>query len=444
MAYTEEEQAVIDDILGGPKVEVGYGRFTFGATRGGFQSKDFDDEKFNDFLSIFFLGNDQFVRQFATNVKNYLGARTSGGMEPEGTFDSPDISLAEYHLYAEAVYGIPWDEMPPNMQDAINFTYESLAYNNPTSAEAASQIKENANVLIDLHEKGTLPEELQHISSDIVGTAISAGYTDQADLAYKAQIGKEAKDGEYIKVAAEAINFDSAKELQDKLDNDEITTQEYIAGIENIIDAEYGEDYVSKFINEGYSISDVPSLYGPGMEMSPEESEQARARNYFGEMDYYGVGELDLDVYSEDTGQGTMPLYQTGLGTSLFANASPEDIMDTQLLLVESGFLQPFTFVYGVLDNNPGGTIEAIESAMSRFNLNGDGMAMQDLYSILLAPGSTAANMNVFLKENFKDTLSDYGYGTGAFEPGFGGENAYQNIFQYTKPNFFKCNKCNI
>ena len=51
MAYTEEEQAVIDDILGGPKVEVGYGRFTFGATRGGFQSKDFDDEKFNDFLS---------------------------------------------------------------------------------------------------------------------------------------------------------------------------------------------------------------------------------------------------------------------------------------------------------------------------------------------------------------------------------------------------------
>jgi hypothetical protein len=85
MAYTEEEQSVIDDILGGPKVEVGYGRFTFGATRGGFQSKDFDDEKFNDFLSIFFLGNDQFVRQFATNVKNYLGARTSGGMEPEGT-----------------------------------------------------------------------------------------------------------------------------------------------------------------------------------------------------------------------------------------------------------------------------------------------------------------------------------------------------------------------
>jgi len=436
MAYTEEEQSVIDDILGGPKVEVGYGRFTFGATRDGFQSKDFDDEKFNDFLSIFFLGNDQFVRQFATNVKNYLGARTSGGMEPEGTFDSPDISLAEYHLYAEAVYGIPWDEMPPNMQDAINFTYESLAYNNPTSAEAASQIKENANVLIDLHEKGTLPEELQHISSDIVGTAISAGYTDQADLAYKAQIGKEAKDGEYIKVAAEAINFDSAKELQDKLDNDEITTQEYIAGIENIIDAEYGEDYVIDFINKGIADpTSMAGIFGPE-ETSPDQQEQIRAKQYFGETDYYGVGELDLDVYSEDTGQGTMPLYQTGLGTSLFANASPEDIMDTQLLLVESGFLQPFTFVYGVLDNNPGGTIEAIESAMSRFNLNGDGMARQDLFSILLAPGSTAANMNVFLKENFKDTLSDYGYGTGAFEPGFGGENAYQNIFQYTKPNF--------
>ena len=193
MAYTEEEQLVIDEILGGPKVEVGYGRFTFGAAKGGFQSRDFDDEKFNDFLSIFFLGDDQFVRQFTTNVKDYLSAKTSGGMEPEGTYESPDISLAEYHIYAEAVYGVTWDEMTPNMQDAINFTYESLAYNNPTSSEAASKIKDNTNVLIDLHEKGTLPEELQHISSDIVGTAISAGYTDQADLAYKAQIGKEAK-----------------------------------------------------------------------------------------------------------------------------------------------------------------------------------------------------------------------------------------------------------
>ena len=137
MAYTEEEQLVIDEILGGPKVEVGDGRFTFGAAKGGFQSRDFDDEKFNDFLSIFFLGDDQFVRQFTTNVKDYLSAKTSGGMEPEGTYESPDISLAEYHIYAEAVYGVTWDEMTPNMQDAINFTYESLAYNNPTSSEAA-------------------------------------------------------------------------------------------------------------------------------------------------------------------------------------------------------------------------------------------------------------------------------------------------------------------
>ena len=59
----------------------------------------------------------------------------------------------------------------------------------------------------------------------------------------------------------------------------------------------------------------------PSVEMTPEEAEQARARTYFGEQDYYGIGELDLDVYSEATSQGTMPLYQSGLATSLFANA---------------------------------------------------------------------------------------------------------------------------
>ena len=202
----------------------------------------------------------------------------------------------------------------------------------------------------------------------------------------------------------------------DKLDKNEITAEAYLAGLDSIIDKEYGEDYVQKFIDEGFAITEG-AMFGPGIEMTPEEAEQARARTYFGEQDYYGIGLLDLDVYSEATSQGTMPLYQSGLATSLFANASAEDIMDTQLLLVESGFLQPFTFVYGVLDNNPGGTIDAIESAMSRFNLNGDGMTMEDLYSILLAPGSTAANMNVFLKEFFKDSLADYGYGTGAFEP---------------------------
>ena len=131
--------------------------------------------------------------------------------------------------------------------------------------------------------------------------------------------------------------------------------------------------------------------------MTPQQAAELRASDYRGELDYYGLGQLDLDVYSENTSQGTMPLYQNGLATSLFANASPEDIMDTQLLLVESGSLQTFTFVYGVLDNNPGGTIAAIESAMSRFNFNADVLDLQSLYSILLAPGSTAATVNVFL-----------------------------------------------
>jgi|TARA_R100000149_G_scaffold45531_1_gene18247 hypothetical protein len=433
--YTEEEQAVIDSILGKdtPKQDVSWGGYEFKLPNKN-RPTTFNTELFNEFLSIFFLGEDQFVRQFSRDVIDFLGRRESGQLEQED-LQVPDVSLAQYHLWAEAQFGVPFDELPPNVKDNINFIYQSLSYDTPAVKEAATIISEGTDVLIDLHQKGILPEGLDHLSDDIVGTAISSGYTDQADLAYKAYINKQSYDVNYITEAAMAIDLDSAEELMDKLDKNEITAEAYLAGLDAIIDKEYGEDYVQKFIDEGFAITEG-ALFGPGIEMTPEEAEQARARTYFGEQDYYGIGQLDLDVYSEATSQGTMPLYQSGLATSLFANASAEDIMDTQLLLVESGFLQPFTFVYGVLDNNPGGTIDAIESAMSRFNLNGDGMTMEDLYSILLAPGSTAANMNVFLKEFFKDSLADYGYGTGAFEPNYGGENAYQNIFNYTKPNF--------
>tara|TARA_B100001778_G_scaffold17533_1_gene13218 strand:+ start:13640 stop:15346 length:1707 start_codon:yes stop_codon:yes gene_type:complete len=432
--YTEEEQSVLDTILGvNEKKEYSWGGYEFSLPEKN-RPTTFNTELFNDFLSIFFLGREQFVRQFGSEVLNYFSSRESGQLE-QADLEMPEVSLAEYHLWVEAMTGQSYESLPQNTKDYVNFIYQSFSYDTPAMKEAVEIISEGTDVLINLHEADRLPPELQHISADVVGTAISAGYAPQADLAYKAYINKQSLDMDYITAAAKNIDLASADELKNKLDNDEITTEEYVSGLDAIIDNEYGADYVDKFINEGFAFTDA-TLYGPGLEMTPEEAEQARARTYFGEQDYYGIGELDLDVYSEDTNQGTMPLYQNGLATSLFANASPEDIMDTQLLLVESGFLQPFTFVYGVLDNNPGGTISAIESAMSRFNLNGDGMSMEDLYSILLAPGSTAGNMNVFLKEFFKDSLADYGYGTGAFEPNFGSDNAYQNIFNYTKPNF--------
>ena len=132
-----------------------------------------------------------------------------------------------------------------------------------------------------------------------------------------------------------------------------------------------------------------------------------------------------------------IPLYEYGLGRQLFANASAEEIMEVQLLLVEAGFLKPFSFVYGVLDNNDGGTIQAIESAMSRFNINGEAVTKDDLLSIMSLPGASPQNLTVFIKEFYKDTLEDYAFGTDNFETSDSYGVNYNSVFTYIKPNFY-------
>ena len=230
--YTEEEQAVIDSILGKdtPKQDVSWGGYEFRLPNKN-RPTTFNTELFNDFLSIFFLGEDQFVRQFSRDVIDFFGRRESGQLEQED-LQVPELSLAQYHLWAEAQFGVPFDELPPNVKDNINFVYQSLSYDTPAVKEAATIISEGTDVLIDLHQKGILPEGLDHLSDDIVGTAISSGYTAQADLAYKAYINKQSYDVNYITEAAIAIDLDSAEELMDKLDKNEITAESYLAGLD--------------------------------------------------------------------------------------------------------------------------------------------------------------------------------------------------------------------
>jgi len=72
---------------------------------------------------------------------------------------------------------------------------------------------------------------------------------------------------------------------------------------------------------------------------------------------------------------------------------------------------------------------------MSRFNLNGETITQEDLYSILLTPGATAQNLTVFVKEFFKDTLEDYSYGRDKFEASEASGLNYQSLFKYIKPS---------
>ena len=75
-----------------------------------------------------------------------------------------------------------------------------------------------------------------------------------------------------------AIDLDSAEELMDKLDKNEITAEAYLAGLDAIIDKEYGENYVQEFIDEGFASSADAELmmYGPGVEMTPEQEAMLR------------------------------------------------------------------------------------------------------------------------------------------------------------------------
>lgn len=437
---TPEEQKLLDE-LGANRYEPGPGiDWNEGyATTPGYNPatrtpKNVNKDKLRNLLRIF--GGDIFgpaFSQFVDVVAQFLSSGKSEGAPP--ILQTP-VSMADFILVWEAETGQVFNELPANTQDAILQSYQMFNYEDEMIVELANDINNKAETLKNIYSKtGELPgEKFAHIDDAVIGAAITSDYAQEADLAYKAFLSKQQYDAELKTAAALALDNRTAQDFVDQLAAGTITKQEYLDGMDNIIAAS-GEFTTQEIA----SIYENPMQYiNAGADMDSFLAAKFADPTMFG---FIGIGtdEYQQELYSSKADGEKIPLYEIGMDTQLFANSSPEEIAEVQLLLVQAGFLQPYSFAYGVIDYNQpdGGTLAGITSAMSRFNLNGETITKADLYSILLAPGATSANLITFVIENFKDTLEDYAYGTGKFEPNstVGYSKSYKNMFQYQSPN---------
>ncbi len=395
--------------------------------------KKVNKEKVRNFLRIF--GADIFGPMFDAFVDNVVAYFQSGEPGDEPFAEVNPVSIADYILVWEAQTGKVFAELPPNTQDMILQSYDVFQFQDELAVELAEKVTNDATILKNIYSKtGEIPgEEFTHIDDAVVGAAITSDYSPEAELAYQSYLSKEQHDAEIRTAAAQALDNRTATDLINQLEAGTITKKEYLEGMDNIIVAS-GEYSVSEFVdiveNPAEFINQLPPDFDPFL------AGRIADPSSFG---FIGLEEYDQEIYSSKEDGELIPMYEIGMDRLLFASASPEEIAEVQNLLVEAGFLQPYSFAYGVIDFNApdGGTLAAINSAMSRFNLNADTISKEQLYDILLAPGATSANLITFVKEFFKDTLEDYGYGTGKFEPHstVGYSQGYKELFKYESPN---------
>jgi len=387
--------------------------------------KKINKEKLENFLAIF---GGRIFSDAIDAIQAYLERTDKTQVDMQ---DIAQVSMADYILVFEAKTGYKFEDLPPVQQESILALYETLKFGDLN--EVALEINETSDVLKNIHSKiGEIPgKAFEHIDDAVIGSAITSEYSTEADLAYKSFLNKQQYDTEIKTAAALAVDNRSAQDFINQLEAGTITTEQYLQGIDNLIIAS-GEVQPDEFI----SIVENPGAYIPQEMFDPWLAGRIADPSQFG---FIGIEEYDQEIYSSKEDGQLIPLYEMGMDRLLFASASPEEIAEVQNLLVEAGFLQPYSFAYGVVDfNQPdGGTLAALNSAMSRFNLNADTISKEDLYSILLAPGATSSNLISFVKEFFKDTLEDYGYGTGKFEPHstVGYSQGYKELFQYQSPN---------
>lgn len=434
-SLTPEQAKVLEDILNNrEKLNMDATAFDIFKI---FRNKEFKSKNLNEadlklFWQVFGWVPNMAWNEIIGGTLRAIGETVGGvGMAPEGEEPLVPIEVGmSYSQWTNMIsysLGIRYQDLEPSVQEGFDMLYEI------TPPEELKKIANAAdyhhNLMIEAVLAGNNPPEVV-INIEDASVELLSDYSDQADLAYKAYISKDARDTIYKEVALKNSDENLAEDLLLKLQNNEINSQQYLDSIEAAL-TRLDVDV------EGFLNAMTGGEIGPQTELTTMiDDEYLRIKAFsLGADNYYGLGDVDLQgpVYS-DTDK--IPLYEYGLARQLFANASAEEIMEVQLMLVEAGFLKPFSFVYGLLDNNDGGTIQALESAMSRFNLNGDAVTREDLIGIMLAPGAKSQNLTVFVKEFLKDTLEDYAFGTGKFEASDTYGVNYNDVFTYIKPNF--------
>jgi hypothetical protein len=407
----------------------------------GVEEAEFNDDKFAEFWKVFGWVPNMVWNNivYKSILKPAQEAITDVG---QAQIDDPapdrqreqGMSYVKWTNMISYSLGRRYEDLEPEVREGLDLIYNTV---DPSSLDEISSLAgQHHDAFIDAILAGKDPRDIV-ITVDDANMEILAEYSSEADLSYKAYLEKEAKENGYrdtvLTLTDEAFMTGQRAQLEEGI----ITPQQYLDNIDKRL-RDLDIDI------EAYLTAQDAGELGPGM-MGPAQMPfneviddpflQVSAFN-LGSSNYYGLGDVDLKgpVYSNTD---EIPLYEYGLGRQLFANASAEEIMEVQLLLVEAGFLKPFSFVYGVLDNNDGGTVQAIESAMSRFNINGEAVTREDLLSIMSLPGASPQNLTVFIKEFYKDTLEDYAFGTDNFETSDSYGVNYNSVFTYIKPNFY-------
>lgn len=131
-------------------------------------------------------------------------------------------------------------------------------------------------------------------------------------------------------------------------------------------------------------------------------------------LQYYGLeDDLNLVNYREvANNQNQTPLYNYGLASTFLAGLDPAKVIDFQRELMEAGFLQPGSFVPGVIGVVGGGqedeTILALEAAFSYLNTKPEyGIDIDDLKEINIASNGDEGAFLGFMREYFLDSISD-------------------------------------
>ncbi len=426
---TPEQQKALEDVLNNrkniPYVEVKGNLLDIFRDKN-FKKKNLNEEKLKEFWKIFgWIPNFVIGDIIGNTIKNVSGVATTSYSEEDLPTRKEDIgmSYAQYTNMISYSLGREWDNLEPEVQEGFNYIYEITPPEDLRKIAVAAG--DHHDLLIEAVLQGKNPADIR-VSFEDANIEVLNTYSEESDLARKAYYEKQAREDAYKESAFMLYDKDNAESLLLELESGKIDKTEYLKRLDIMLEKNNIDpaDFLQNLKGQ-----EVGSVTGP---VAIEDTYLSSVAMGLTGGEYYGIaGEVIPEVY----GEGEEPLYEYGLGRQLFANASPEEIMEVQLLLVESGFLQPFSFVYGVLDNNDGGTVQAIESAMSRFNLNGETISQEDLYSILLTPGATAQNLTVFIKEFYKDTLEDYGYGKDKFAASEGAGVNYQSLFKYINPS---------
>jgi len=149
-------------------------------------------------------------------------------------------------------------------------------------------------------------------------------------------------------------------------------------------------------------------------ELTSDSTFYQRYVSQYAPMTFYGLqDDVQLLNYREAAGNNKLtPLYNYGLAPAFLAGLDPNKILEIQTKLMEAGFLQPGTYVQGVIGEigTPGedATIQALESAFSYLNTKPEyGIDIDDLAEINAAANGDEGAFLGFLRNYFEDSIEE-------------------------------------